>query len=308
MIEMSALNSIYGMNYLISGNFELIALLLAGIVLAFASIHDLKKREVPDMLNYGFFFAAIALRLMHFAITLDWKVLIEGFAGFTVGLAIGALMFYAGQWGGGDSKMIIGIGTLFGIPLTLNGIILFESILISFVLNMFIVGSLFGLVWSMVIAVKNKSQFMKVWKEQLIATQKLRYTGFLLALFILVTGIFFREAFILFVLLAALVASLGYFFVFAKTVERSSMVFMLPPEKVTEGDWIDKEVYHKNKYICGPKDLGISKKQIAMLKRYKITKVPVKIGIPFIPSFFLGLVLTFFTGNVILRIFTGFLG
>ena len=62
-------------------------------------------------------------------------------------------------------------------------------------------------------------------------------------------------------------------------------------------------------YISGPKELGVSKMQITQLKKLfsqrKINKILIKIGIPFVPSFFAAFILTVVYGNVfaiILRI------
>ena len=68
------------------------------------------------------------------------------------------------------------------------------------------------------------------------------------------------------------------------------------PEKLTEGDWIVNDVLVGGKRICGPKDLGISLEQIGHLiklkHKKKIKKVLIKEGIPFIPAFFLGFIVT----------------
>ena len=56
------------------------------------------------------------------------------------------------------------------------------------------------------------------------------------------------------------------------------------------------------KYICGPKDLGVSldaiKRLRSLQKKKKLDKVKVKIGIPFVPAFLLAFVFTVFFGNV----------
>ena len=85
----------------------------------------------------------------------------------------------------------------------------------------------------------------------------------------------------------------GYYLVlFMKVLEKTCLVKELPVSKLTEGDWIFKEVKVKGKKVCGPKDLGISVQQIALLKKLKVKKVWVKEGIPFVPSFFIAYILT----------------
>ncbi|MFH1212052.1 MAG: hypothetical protein V1659_03945, partial [Candidatus Woesearchaeota archaeon] len=61
------------------------------------------------------------------------------------------------------------------------------------------------------------------------------------------------------------------------------------------------DVFVGKKRICGPKDLGISRQQIAMLLKYKkakkISEIRIKEGLPFVPSFLAGFIITIFSGN-----------
>jgi hypothetical protein len=76
----------------------------------------------------------------------------------------------------------------------------------------------------------------------------------------------------------------------------------ITPDKLTEGDWIANNIKIDGKYISGPKDLGIEKKQINQLidlwKKGKIKKVLIKEGMPFIPSFFIAFIITLIYGNL----------
>ncbi|PIO05594.1 hypothetical protein COT47_04145, partial [Candidatus Woesearchaeota archaeon CG08_land_8_20_14_0_20_43_7] len=60
------------------------------------------------------------------------------------------------------------------------------------------------------------------------------------------------------------------------------------------------------KYICGPKDLGIEKKQIAILLKHKVKKVLVREGIPFVPSFLIAFIVNVFFQNWFLRFLVPF--
>jgi hypothetical protein len=79
------------------------------------------------------------------------------------------------------------------------------------------------------------------------------------------------------------------------------MYKFIVPEKLTEGDWIAKDVVVDKKKIVGPKDLGIEKHQIKQLielkKKGKISKVKVKYGIPFVPSFLVAFILSLVLGS-----------
>jgi len=82
------------------------------------------------------------------------------------------------------------------------------------------------------------------------------------------------------------------------------MLKQLSPERLTEGDWIAKDVIIAGKRIAGPKDLGVSKKQISLLQKLKrqrkLNTVLVKQGVPFVPSFLLAYIAALAFGNVFL--------
>jgi len=72
------------------------------------------------------------------------------------------------------------------------------------------------------------------------------------------------------------------------------MIKVLKVNDLTEGDWVVEDVFHSKKKICGPNDLGLTLKQIELLKKYKVKKVIVKQGIPFVPSFFVAFIIFVF--------------
>ena len=75
------------------------------------------------------------------------------------------------------------------------------------------------------------------------------------------------------------------------------------PKKLTEGDWVVKDIKIKGKLIYSSKSLGIEKNQIAQLIKSKIKKVLIKEGLPFVPSFLIGTLITLLFGNILLFIF-----
>ena len=95
--------------------FSIVILVIGLIVLLIGSYTDIRTREVPDWVDYGLIFIGLGTRLIYSFATFDWSYLIEGILGFAVFLAIAYAMFYAGQWGGGDAKMMMGLGALVGL-------------------------------------------------------------------------------------------------------------------------------------------------------------------------------------------------
>ena len=92
--------------------------------LLIGSYTDIKKREVPDWLNYSLIFSGLGLRLMYSLATFDYSYLAFGLFGLAVMLIFALFMFYTGQWGGGDSKMLMGLGALIGLRLDINSFLI----------------------------------------------------------------------------------------------------------------------------------------------------------------------------------------
>ena len=135
------------------------------IALVFASITDLKKREVPDWLNFAIIFFALGARGLYSIIFWDYHVFLEGIIGFVVFVILAYIMFYAGQWGGGDSKLLMGMGAVFGIKLGVFSLSAFPLIG-TFIINLMLFGAIYGLIWSSILAVVK-------WKEFLMELKKI---------------------------------------------------------------------------------------------------------------------------------------
>ena len=277
---------------------------IAGLALIFGSIFDLKTREVPDWLSYGLIFAGLGIRLIYSLAFFEWAFFFSGLLGFIVFVGFGYLMFYSGQWGGGDSKLLMGLGAIFGLPWVWPQVPLLAIFLAATLLG----GAVYGLVWIVALAV-GKSQAVGMAAHKLRAgtskAETFTYVAagvLLLALafawlqgFITVTGLLFAT-----VPLAAY-----YSWLLVKSVEKVAFIRRVLPQHLTEGDWVVNDIIVDGQRICGPKDLGLEKEQIAQLMHLrdvgKIDKVLIKEGIPFVPSFLIA-----FVGVFLLKIL-GFL-
>ncbi len=296
---------------LLSANFPIYIpiLILTSIALLIASIFDIKTREVPDLLNYCLIFVGIGLRAVYSAVTFDWSFLLAGLAGLGVFFAFALILFYAGQWGGGDSKLLMGMGAMFGIDVKFNAFsnsfnalnTVANSFIINFFVNMLAAGAIYGLIWSIVLAVKNRKKLITAFFEMVRQrnVKIIRIIMFVAMFVLLILAIFVRDFAYSFIMItgAIIIYLTVYFWIFTKAIEKVCMIKKLSPNKLTEGDWIAEEVFIKGKYICGPKDLGIEKEQITLLKKLRVRFILVKEGIPFIPSFLFGFLLTLMFGG-----------
>ncbi len=269
--------------------------------LAIGSYTDLKTREVPDWLNYGLMIFGIGFALIASLAMADFTILAKSLAGFLVLVALGFLMFYTGQWGGGDSKLIMGLGALAGLDFSFKAPFFglsFNSFLPAFLVNLILAGVAYGLLWAVYLAARNESKFSRACISLLKRCRLVRLallTALLLAIvsFLLIDNLVIRIYTLTLILLPVITF---YLWVFAKAVEASCMIKLVEPEKLTEGDWIAKDIIVSGKRITGPKDLGITKAQIEKLIRLKrdkkVNKILIKEGIPFVPSFLLAFVVT----------------
>ena len=278
-----------------------VSLIIVGLILLVATITDIKTTEVPDWLTYGGIAAGVGLHLIAAVNAWDWRALIPGAVGLLVFVAIGFIMYYAGQWGGGDSKIIMAVGALLGFRFSL------DHVSVAFLVNMLWVGAVYGLVWIIVLAIRRRKKFIPYFAK--LAKRKwfviARAVSIILLLLFGTISFFVADPALrlLVVIAAVFVPFITYSFLLTKSVENCCMIRTAKPSELMEGDWIVKDVVVKGKRITGPKDLGITKKQIAQLqklsKKHKI-KITVKDGIPFVPSFLIAYVLTLLIGNPIL--------
>ncbi|MBT3406452.1 prepilin peptidase [Candidatus Woesearchaeota archaeon] len=275
---------------------ESLPLAVALCFLLIASLIDFKTREVPDTLNFGLLSFAIGYRLILSLVTMDYMPLVEGAAGFIAFFILALIMFYAGQWGGGDSKMLMALGALVGIPIVLD-----IPLLLHFIVNVVFFGALWGFLFAIVKALLNRKEFNKEFKKIFHKTKVMFFIAMAIFIALIVVVFIIEEPLLkLFFILLAIMAPLMYsLFAFTHAVEKSCMHVWLKPNKLTLGDWIVKDIKHKGKLIASKKDLGLTEEQIAKIKKLKIKKVLVKEGIPFVPSFFIAFVVTICAGSFI---------
>ena len=274
---------------------------IAFLVLLIGSYTDMKTREVPDWVNFGLIGSGFGINLL-FSI-IFWKInfILASIIGFAVFFGIAWVMFYTGQWGGGDSKILMGLGAIIGIDILSRQFFLF-----GFLINALLIGALYGILWSIFMIFKNKRGFIKDFKKslknkKLVFAKRIIFTSFII---LVLAAVLIPDKFtkLMFLYLAVISVLTFYLWVAIKSVEKVCMLKYVKPQQLTEGDWIAKDVKVNGKYITGPKDLGIEKKKIKKLiefyKRGKVRKILIKEGIPFVPSFFVALFDSLVYGNL----------
>jgi Flp pilus assembly protein protease CpaA len=264
----------------------IIFLILLFVALLIATYRDMRTREVPDTLTYGLIVLGLLGGLIGALLLQDLNFFLEHLYGFLIGAGIGVLMFYARQWGGGDAKLIMGVGAILGFS--------FQNWqLLEFVILLIFCGAIYGVGYTAYLAIINRKAFMK----EFVAFRRTKFihrllVGLVSTGFVCVVLVFFVpmdvKITLAFFILGLYI--LTYAWICTRVIERSVMLKEYPVGKLTEGDWIVEEVKIRGKVLVAAKNTGVTLEQIAALKRAKVKKVMVKEGIPFVPGFLLAFI------------------
>ena len=265
-------------------------LLLGGLIVAV--FWDLKIREIPDWLNYFLIASGLGIRVIISIVNYDYIPLVEGLIGFGVFSVLGIGMYYSGQWGGGDAKLLMGCGAILGLWFTPF------HIGVSFLLNGMLIGGLYGVLWFFIMILNNRKTFVKAINKE---DKKAMKVFLILILIVVVLLMLFdfpmKVPFIALILLSGILIIMMFS---VKTLETSCLIKKLKVSLLREGDWIVKDVFVKKKKICGPQKIGITNEQIALLKKHKINQVFIKEGMPFAPPFLISFLISLIFGNILL--------
>jgi len=272
--------------------------IIISVVLFVAGLFDIKYKEVPDLLSYIFIISGIGYAAINSVIDWSWSALLFSALGFFAMFALSLLLYYTGQWGGGDAKLLMGVGAWLGLQ---------TPELLVFLGNLILVGGVYGLGWSFYLMIKHFKKFRKEYEKLLSMNRIWRVAGALTALaialaaYLFITNLLFK---ITFVLVPLFLFLFTYVWLVTKAVEKACFYKWTKPDKLVEGDWVVKPVVLDGKTILKPAEFGITKKQIGFLLRHnKQIRVLIKEGIPFVPSFFLAALITLIFDNWYMTLF-----
>ncbi len=264
--------------------------------LAIAVYSDLKTREVPDWLSYGLIFAALGIRAIY-SFQEGWNFLLSGILGLAAGFALASLFYYTRQWGGGDSKLLMGMGAVIGLslPFTSRSLLFFGY----FCLVLFL-GAFYGLAWVSMAALRSGKEFRLAFRQALNEKKLLHSAAWTLTAVLVILSLFFSFVWVL----VLFPPFFFYLFLFVSSAEKSQFIRQVPVSQLTEGDWLAQDVAAKGEVLMKKKTL--EKKDLMELKNLhlqgKINQVTIKEGVPFTPSFLLAYLALLVGKELILKI------
>ena len=94
--------------------YEMIFLwVLALIWIIFATVQDLKIREIANWLNFSLIIFALGFRFFYSLFALDSFVFFyQGLIGLLIFFFIGNMLYYGRMFAGGDAKLMIALGAI----------------------------------------------------------------------------------------------------------------------------------------------------------------------------------------------------
>ncbi|MBS3168766.1 prepilin peptidase [Candidatus Woesearchaeota archaeon] len=276
--------------------FWYLLVIIAFIGILFSTVVDIKKREVPNWVSYSLIGVGFGIRAIYSLIYEDFSFLLYGALGFIIFFIFANLMYYTKQWGGGDCKLLMGLGVLFGnyepIFNTLHNLPFLGTLL----LNIFVAGAFWGILFSTYLAIKNWNKFILEYRKQDFTIFKVSAAIVFLVLIItyfILDRLFFKFAFIFLILLLFMVFLIN----FIRAVENCCMYKLVNVDKLVEGDWIVNDVKKNKKIIVKVRNIGLTLNDLNLLKKNNIKKVLVKEGVPFVPGFLIGFLVSVFLGD-----------
>lgn len=265
--------------------------ILAVAWITFAVVQDLKKREIANWLSFSLIIFALGFRFFYCLFsqtTQGFAFFYQGLIGLGIFFVIGNLLYYGRMFAGGDAKLMIALGVI--LPFSENFFINVKIFVLFFFIFLF-AGAFYSLTISIILSLKNFKAFKKEFYKQLSKKRKIIYLVMFLGLILMALG--FIES--LLFGLGILIFIMPYLYVYAKAVDESCMVKEISVDKLTEGDWLYKDL-KIGKNLIKVNWNGLSKKDIKEIKK-KYKEIKIKQGIPFTPVFlisFLILILFYF--------------
>lgn len=257
---------------------------LGFIWIIFASIEDIKHREIANWLNYSLIVFALGFRFFYSLFNFgNFSYFFQGLLGLGIFFLLGSLFYYSKMFAGGDYYLLFALGAVLPIY---NNTFANLAFLFSFIFIFLLVGAVYGIIFSLILGLKGFSKLKKKFKEQFQKNKLLIIILTTLGTILLGGSFFFKSLFYL----AIFVVFMAYFYLFIKSVDESFMVLSIKAKNLTVGDWLYKNVRVGKKLIKARWE-GLNEDEIKLLQRKK--NVLIHIGVQFAPVFLISFLLLF---------------
>lgn len=137
---------------------------------ALAGLYDLKTTEIPDWISLGMVATGLLINLSWSVVQWNPTYIFQSAAVGSVFFTFGLVMYMAGQWGGGDAKVLTGIGTLVpSLPAFSSAELLFPFSA-TLLVNVFVIGAVYMIVYAVVFSLTKKG-ILADFKERTVSNK-----------------------------------------------------------------------------------------------------------------------------------------
>jgi len=291
--------------------FSALIFVTAAILFA-ASLVDLKTGEIPEPLSMGLIALILLVALGHTILVWNFTYLGMTVLWGVVALAIAYLLFWLGQWGGGDVKILAGVGCFLGYmeaagytwPL---GTFINYPLppLVTYLIDMAVTSTPYVIAYTIILGVLRPTAFVEYGRR---LREKTFIIAFALSLMPALAAFYFGLYVLLIVYLLVPVFLLAS--VYMKTVEEHLLTKTIPVTQLKDWDILSKDLVVGGRRVATRRNIeGVTPEQVAEIKELaKDGRIPKKIdirwGIKYAPILFISLLLTVYVGNLLEALFT----
>jgi Flp pilus assembly protein protease CpaA len=256
--------------------------------LVFAAVQDLRKREISNWLNFSLLSLGLIYRGIIAIVERDIRVFWIGLGGVVFFMSLAYILYYSRAFAGGDAKLLMALGAV--LPFESVRDYLFMGL--GFVLLVFAVGALWGLIYTGSVAIGRRRKFVREFKRASLKYIMVFFVSFVLGLVLSLVLLFLGYDWKLWGLFLILFVVFPVMFIYAKAVEKSCFISVVNARDLVEGDWLVEDVRVRGAIVRANLH-GLNLREIKILRKAG-KKVLVKSGVPFAPSFLLAFVLMVF--------------
>jgi Flp pilus assembly protein protease CpaA len=257
---------------------------LALLLVLFATVQDLRIREIANWLTYSLVALVLFFRAIYAVWYSDLSFFLYGFFGVMLFVLLGYLLYYAGVFAGGDAKLLFGLGGI----LPYSSVFDYFSLGLFFVFVLFAAGVVYTLLYSVWLVAVNSRAFARDFSKRFFAGRFVFIggvgLGFLLALF--------ASRFYLSPAIGFIGVAFPLLFFYVKSIEAVCMIRTIHPSQLTEGDWLHRDVRVAGRTIKKTVH-GVTYAEVVFLRKHA-KRVTIRTGVPFAPAFLITLVIFFF--------------
>jgi Flp pilus assembly protein protease CpaA len=281
-----------------------------------AAAWDLKTTEIPDKIPYTMMIIALIIYGFQSIASWDYTPILSSIIVGALFFGFGFVLYYFGQWGGGDAKLLSAIGFLLPHTTALGslfpGMLLWFPFPVSYLFNMFFVGAVYMMLYAFALAIMNKKILHEFEKDVKASANIIIISSIALFIVLLFLNWFinwrFQFEYDLSVLTRApltfellplvtnsiipLILTIGLFLTwkFVRAVENIEFKKRVHVKNLKVGDvLIGSRIWE-----------GLTERELRHMKQSKKRYVWIKEGVRFAPAFPLALLFTVYFGDAIL--------